>query len=257
LELGPGISRIVRDLLSSSTVGDFLRAIVHAQLAYLNATGAYLAVINEDGIIEAVESYGFPSQTVEPQAKRSIWEKSATTEAILNNRTLVYQSKSDYLDAFPELENRYAGTQVATIPIWSNSIPVGAFVFGFDFEFGSIPDETDDLWVVYQILGQVLLSPPRWIFDLSKHSAGGLAEGASLLTRLDELSEHEATVLDLISRGLTNKEIAHATSYSESFIGKTNIELFKKLGVSKRRDAVRVAIAKGLLQSPKVNPEDG
>ena len=257
MELGPGISRIVRDLLASSSVGDFLRAIVHSQLGYLNATGAYLALINEDGVIEVVESYGFQAAGQEPWAKRSIWERSATTEAIRNNQTLVYQSKADYMSAFPELETRYSGTQVASIPIWSHEVPIGAFVFGFDFEFGQIPEASDDLWVVYQILGQVLLSPPKWVFELSKYS--GFLVDATPRSRDTEinLSSHELDVLKLLAQGLTNKEIAQATKYSDSFIGKTNMELFKKLGVSKRRDAVRVAIARGILREGGTNPEDG
>jgi two-component system NarL family response regulator len=62
------------------------------------------------------------------------------------------------------------------------------------------------------------------------------------------LTGKEVEILELISKGLTNKEIAQTLSYSDSFIGKANIELFKKLGASKRRDAVRIAVAKGLIR---------
>lgn len=249
LQLGPGVSQIVRDLLSSANAGEFLRSIVHNQLAYLNATGAYLSTINEDGVLEIQHSYGFSSTSMRPGASRSIWNQSATTDSIRNRKILVYQSREQYLRHFPELESLYVCTQLVCVPIWGRGVPVGAITLGFDFQYGPVPNESDDLWIVYQILGEVLLSPPLWIFELSRQVDMWPDQIPSKAEdKVGPLTAQEVQILELISRGLTNKEIAQTLSYSDSFIGKANIELFKKLGAHKRRDAVRIAVARGLLK---------
>jgi DNA-binding CsgD family transcriptional regulator len=249
LQLGPGISQIARDLLASATAGEFLRAVVHNQLAYVNAIGAYLSTINEDGFLEIQHSYGFDGAHMRPGESRSIWSKSATTDAIRNRKILVYQSRDQYLADFPELEASYVCSQIVSIPIWARGVPVGAITLGFDFQYGPIPDENDDLWLVYQILGEMLLSPPTWIFELSRQVDMWPEQNSADAEReVGALTGKEVEILELISKGLTNKEIAQTLSYSDSFIGKANIELFKKLGASKRRDAVRIAVAKGLIR---------
>lgn len=250
MQLGPGISQIARDLLASATAGEFLRAVVHNQLAYINAIGAYLSTLNEDGFLEIQHSYGFDGAPIRPGESRSIWTKSATTDAIRNRKVLVYQSREQYLAAFPELGASYICSQIVSIPIWGRGVPVGAITLGFDFQYGPIPDENDDLWMVYQILGEMLLSPPHWIFELSRQVDMWPEQTSEIAeSEIGSLSKQEVEILELISKGLTNKEIAQTLSYSDSFIGKANIELFKKLGAHKRRDAVRIAVARGLIRA--------
>ena len=186
----------------------------------------------------------------------TIWSKSANTEALRENSILVYQSADEYSKDFPELAGLFDFKQLVILPIWARGLPIGSLSLAFNFEFGPIPDGSDDLWIVYQLLGMVLLSPPQWLYSLSQE-VGMSPQNSHELSQHLELTDSETRVLTLIGEGLTNKEISARLNYSVSYVGKVNMTLFQKLGAEKRRDAVRVAIARGILREGDTNPEDG
>lgn len=66
-------------------------------------------------------------------------------------------------------------------------------------------------------------------------------DGASALT------PRQATVLRLLADNLKNREIAFSIGYSESTVRIETIEIYRKLGVNGRHEAVRVAARLGLL----------
>jgi DNA-binding NarL/FixJ family response regulator len=64
----------------------------------------------------------------------------------------------------------------------------------------------------------------------------------------EALSARELEVLSLVSRGASNKEIAHSLHLSEATVKSHLIHLFGKLGVTDRTAAVTVALKRGLLR---------
>lgn len=80
---------------------------------------------------------------------------------------------------------------------------------------------------------------------LSKSLSGRLsdAEDESLLSGAEEV------VLAHLSRGYSNKEIARLIGMSPDTVKYRLKSLFRKIGVSKRRDAVRVASERGMIQA--------
>lgn len=66
-------------------------------------------------------------------------------------------------------------------------------------------------------------------------------------TAQDQLTTREDEILELVGKGLRNHEIADVLGISEETV-KTHVKsLFRKLGVSDRVEAVREAIARGLI----------
>lgn len=61
-------------------------------------------------------------------------------------------------------------------------------------------------------------------------------------------NEAEAEVLQYLSKGHSNKEIARVIGMSPDTVKYRLKSVFKKLGVNKRRDAIRVAAERGLLE---------
>jgi len=66
-------------------------------------------------------------------------------------------------------------------------------------------------------------------------------------TSVEELTEREREVLRLIFAGMRNKQIANALSISEQTIKFHVANIFQKLGVSSRTEAVNVALERGWL----------
>jgi DNA-binding NarL/FixJ family response regulator len=61
------------------------------------------------------------------------------------------------------------------------------------------------------------------------------------------LSRRELEVLDLVRRGLSNKEIARSLHLSEATVKTHLIHIYGKLGVDDRTSAVNVALERGIL----------
>jgi ATP/maltotriose-dependent transcriptional regulator MalT len=62
-----------------------------------------------------------------------------------------------------------------------------------------------------------------------------------------QLSNREIEITNYLSKRYTNKEIANALFISEATVKRHTINIYQKLGVNKRRDAVRKAQELGLL----------
>jgi DNA-binding NarL/FixJ family response regulator len=62
------------------------------------------------------------------------------------------------------------------------------------------------------------------------------------------LSSREIEVLELVARGLSNKELARSLYLSEATVKSHLIHIFEKLGVADRTAAVTVALEKGILR---------
>lgn len=71
----------------------------------------------------------------------------------------------------------------------------------------------------------------------------------SNLTELDKglLNSREQTILELIADGLTNEQIGSAVCLSKSAVKYHNKAIFRKLGVSNRAEAIRVAASQRLI----------
>jgi len=102
-------------------------------------------------------------------------------------------------------------------------------------------------------LGPVLLpllqrtwswSRDNWTSSSSRHV---LAAAATTLTRADELSARELEVLVELGRGAPNKVIARVLHMTENTVKYHLTNIFNKLQVRHRADALQVARARGLL----------
>lgn len=78
------------------------------------------------------------------------------------------------------------------------------------------------------------------------------AVAARLMTRMrapaqENLSAREIEVLQLVSRGASNKEIGRSLHISEATVKTHLIHIFNKLGVKDRTAAVTIALERGIL----------
>lgn len=84
--------------------------------------------------------------------------------------------------------------------------------------------------------------------------AGGQAIPTALLRQINEanaaplLTQRQLEVLDLLSKGLSNKEIAAVLGFSEAGTKKHLVSIFEKLGAADRTEAVIIAIQNGLVK---------
>jgi DNA-binding NarL/FixJ family response regulator len=96
--------------------------------------------------------------------------------------------------------------------------------------------------------GESLLSPTVAQKVLNQFSALPGEEPAGMAPLCDGLTEREVEVLKLIGQGLANKEIARQLAISEKTVKNHISNIFSKLHVCDRTQAVLYAIRKGLVE---------
>lgn len=82
---------------------------------------------------------------------------------------------------------------------------------------------------------------------MSPKAAALLMDWMQKPTEAQHLSSEDLTLLRLIARGLSNREIALELYLSESTVKERVLELFRKMGVKGRVEAVMEGVRRGLL----------
>jgi DNA-binding NarL/FixJ family response regulator len=67
---------------------------------------------------------------------------------------------------------------------------------------------------------------------------------------VDQLTEREREILQLLAAGCDNRTIAGELHLSEKTVGNRLSEIFQKLGVTNRTQAALIAVQRGLISSP-------
>lgn len=81
--------------------------------------------------------------------------------------------------------------------------------------------------------------------------ARSAGDGAGLL------SDREVEVLLLVARGLSNRQIAKSLFIAEATVKRHLANVYPKLGVNSRAQAMREALATGLISPVDLTREDG
>lgn len=92
-----------------------------------------------------------------------------------------------------------------------------------------------------------ITSAIRQVMVNKLHFPEAIAERIADRNNRQSLSPRELEVLQMMSKGLTNREIAHALSISHFTVRNQVIRILEKLEASDRTEAVSVAIQQGIL----------
>lgn len=93
-----------------------------------------------------------------------------------------------------------------------------------------------------------LLNAIRTVHDGGRYLPADIRERLADLPPLSDLTRRESDVLERIAAGMTNKQIGAALSISEDTVKLHVKNLFGKLGVTDRTEAVAVAARRGILR---------
>jgi DNA-binding NarL/FixJ family response regulator len=95
-----------------------------------------------------------------------------------------------------------------------------------------------------------LPSALRQAMDGTVHSAMGLPDAGDNAARAAGLTERETSILSALARGLSNEAIGKELWVTEQTVKFHLTNIYRKLGVSNRTEAARLAYQHGLVESP-------
>lgn len=271
------------DLMNSKAMLDMVRFLMsrpsgdqiaqHLVLNLLNSHKPRTCVISlfgSDGSLHAVGGFGMPNNAMEPYRTLSLWDSSPMSDAVRGGDPVILQTVEEVEDRYPWLGSKESPYE--PLAVWPLSLPsqrVGAV----QITFTATPDADSlrlDVTGVAAVLALYLslLSNPgtpaeRPLAGMDA-AAGALTPALSLVETLPAedsaangyrrpapgtLTERQLKILGLMAKGLTNSQISKRVGFSESTVRQETMAIYRYFGVGGRREAVRLAGMRGMLES--------
>jgi DNA-binding CsgD family transcriptional regulator len=253
---GPSPYRRRRDdLMNSKTMLDMVRFLMsrpsgdqiaqHLVLNLLNGHQPRTAVISlfgADGSLHAVGAFGMSGPSLEPYRTLSLWDSSPMSDAVRGGEPIVLRTVEEVEERYPWLGSKE--TPYEPMAVWPLSLPsqrVGAVQISFTAnpDSDSLPlgaREGDERSGLVPALSLVEGLPAE---DAAGQAFRRPAPGA--------LSDRQLRILGLMAKGLTNSQISKRVGFSESTVRQETMAIYRYFGVGGRREAVRLAGMRGML----------
>lgn len=225
-----GTARYLFDVLANARDGDsFCKQIVHYLHASHGVIGCFLTRLDKAANIRWIGRYGHGNDTSNVAAL-SVWDKSASAEAILSGTPNIYSKASTFENKFETKPLEHpSGNGLLVMPLKLQGQAAGSMGISFAGEISE--DLKDD--ENFEIVG---LGAQAFLSYLTVNIPNNYVRKAA--GEESEITTRDLEILNLLDQGLTHNEIGRRLNLSESTIKQTSSLLYKKLGVSKRLDAV-------------------
>lgn len=199
----------------------------------LEDEGCAVGVIQlaRDGTLHCVAASGFVAHDPMAAKVHDIYSLRPTSRSVRDNKLkiLSVEEMSPFLEYLPEADRQRWRTGV--------TIPIGMALTYFFFlkEDATI---IDDYFDFISMVAALLNRFESDLIDSKNQKGGNWFRGES-----KELTERESQIESFIKEGLTNAQIAERLGYSESLIRQETVSIYRKLGVSGRKELLLEKLA--------------
>lgn len=264
---------IVRFLMTRPTCDQICQHLVLNLFNVHRPRAAVISLFGIDGSLHAVGAFGMPPTTLETYKTLSLWDSSPMSDAVRSGDPVILSSVEEVEERYPWMGTKESPYE--PMAVWPLSLPsqrVGAV----QLIFTTVPDEEvlrADVTGVAAVLALYLsllttASPVAEKnhngFDRDDRGATFPVASLSLVEgtgALDEaaaahasrrstpgvLSDRQLRILGLMAKGLTNSQISKRVGFSESTVRQETMAIYRYFGVGGRREAVRLAGMRGML----------
>jgi DNA-binding CsgD family transcriptional regulator len=214
---------------TADTVVELGKKLVHSNLNTDKAVGTYLFLLDGKGQIELLGGYGINPLSTEGGV--SAWDDHVLARSI-QERDLV------------QMQVDWEGSKIYcyALPILKGSEPLGSALFCSREKIEKFPKEVNAS--MSQVLGLWLQSAGL--------TNGFHTNGKATDANPQALTERQLKILEAMSFGKTNAEIAQDMILSESSIRQETVKIYRALGVGSRAEAVKRALHLGILRAQVV-----
>jgi DNA-binding CsgD family transcriptional regulator len=215
---------------TADTVAELGKKLVHSKLTTDQAVGVYLFLLDSKGQIELLGGYGINPLSTEGGV--SAWDDHVLAKSI-QERDLV------------QMQVDWEGSKIYcyALPILKGEEPLGTALFCSRDKVDKFPKEVNAS--MSQMLGLWLQSAGL--------TNGFHTNGKATDANPESLTERQLKILEGMSLGKTNSEIAQEMILSESSIRQETVKIYRALGVGSRAEASKRAVHLGILRAPAVS----
>jgi DNA-binding CsgD family transcriptional regulator len=239
------ISRLLLAMEESNNPNDFCDSLCNDVLLEFNLVASYLAVVESDGRITMVGSWGYPPSRRRPDDRASLWLPMAITDTIRTGQVQLFKTWDEYRKKYPHLEEKVGpGKSHICIPFTTGGRRRGGLGLSFADDLSGILEQRK-IWEVLAQAGGLFVNK-SWgvgVFGNSKSGVGATMDEATLRS---SLTPRDVEIIKLSVQGDTVNEIAKKLNFSESTIKQARISIYKRLGVSRAADLKHAALVLGI-----------
>ena len=220
---------------SSRSAEEIAKFLVFKSFADFSPTALYIAQITDDGYVSPVGGFGFEKTVIATWGRFPLSMHIPITDAVRTDRCIVIDNIEDFFENYPIL------TEIEDVPIhWEAVMAWPMLPFGVGFALlDKVPSMSDELENYLRLTGAVIALHLLRVKDLQPIREFQKAEGKKMLP--NALSNRQKVILEMLSKGATNSEIALEIGYSESLVRQETIEIYQILGVSGRKELITAA----------------
>ncbi len=228
--------------VKNHTIPNILAHMVLRTLSPLDATSAYLSHLKEDGVLESVGAFGLGDiRNSEHTKPISLKDKFPLTDSVRNRSTVWVNSLPNWPEEYPTLKNLSYDTGEKTyisFPIEKYGTPIAAIgIFS-----KSVLIQTAEIDAFLRAIANLLSLTIYPVSDSGNFVAKSRKPmPARILEPLENLlDERQLVILDYMSQGRTNADIAKLFTLSESTIRQQSIKIFAALKCQGRQEAAQI-----------------
>jgi DNA-binding CsgD family transcriptional regulator len=233
------ISGALRAMAKSSNPDELCDYLANEVLSDFDVVATYLAILETDGRVTMVGSWGYPEERKSPDDRPSLWYPMAITDTIRTGEIEVYPTWDAYVTKYPHLVHRASpGKSFVCVPFSNLGRRAGGLGLTFGRELSGV-EEFTQLWEVIGQAGDLFVSK-SWAGSVFKPGGLNVDELPSTSIPTDELkksfTERDLEVIRLTIEGGTVSQIARQLRFSESTIKQARMAVYKRLGVNRIAD---------------------
>ena len=243
------LSGALRAMAKSSNPYELCDYLANEVLADFNVVATYLAVLDADGRVTMVGSWGYPESRKSPDDRPSLWYPMAITDTIRTGEIQVFPTWASYVEKYPHLVERASpGESFICLP-FSN---LGRRAGGLGLTFGRPLTNWEEFAQLWEVIGQAgdLFISKSWAGNVFKPGGLNVDELPSLQDGsevVSNFSERDLEVIRQTIQGRTVTQIARDLRFSESTIKQARMGVYKRLGVNRIADLKWAAERLGLI----------
>ena len=218
-------------IIFSTNSNDLCRTVVHGGITGVETHGCHLYVLDQSSNLKQVAGYGLLHEIVTDAL--SAWDKNPVSECI-REKDLVFKTA----------KSTSSGHAIISIPFLKDHTPVGCVVLTVASSVTEVP-EIPQLVPIISKLGALYLEFSGVQNGVRRESANGsIGNGNG-----EDLTNRQLQILEMMSRGMSNVEIAREMLLSESSIRQETVRIYRSLAVGGRAEASKKAKALGLISN--------
>ncbi len=207
-------------------------------LANLDCRGVILGVVQREGFLDLVGTYGYPNSSTEPFIRMPLWNPMPITDAVRTGEMIVFNTPKELVDRYPHLENVATAESAITVsaPIKFRNTVIGAVGFTSMKPPTNGYENSPTTDAILAICGIYLKN------FLNKK--GDNERDYSHATK--SLTERQKQIISLFKDDLTTDQMADRLKYSSSTIKQDIIKIYSICGVNSRQAVLDLATKAGL-----------